>query len=41
MDESRTITMRKGGLPEESNPYEMADDFKPYEVHLYELRRAK
>jgi hypothetical protein len=40
-DESRTILMRKGGLPDESNPYEMADDFKPYEVHLYELRRAK
>jgi hypothetical protein len=32
--------MRKGGLADESNPYEMADDFKPYEVHLYELRHA-
>jgi len=41
MDESRTIPMRKGGSPDDSNPYEMADDFKPYEVHLYELRRAK
>jgi hypothetical protein len=28
----RSIAMRNG---------ELTDEFKPYEVHLYELRRAK
>ena len=32
LDESRSIPMRNG---------ELTDEFKPYEVHLYELRRAK
>jgi hypothetical protein len=32
LDESRTIPMRNG---------ELADEFEPYEVHLYELRGAK
>jgi hypothetical protein len=32
LEESRSLSMRNGGL---------IDDFKPYEVHLYELRRAK
>ena len=41
MGESRAIPVRKGGVPDESNPYEMADDFKPYAVHLYVLERAK
>jgi len=32
LDESRSFPMRNG---------ELADDFKPYEVHLYELRRGQ
>ena len=32
LEESRNIPMRNG---------ELTDEFKPYEVHLYELRRAK
>ena len=32
LDESRRISTRNG---------ELTDDFKPYEVHLYELRRAE
>ena len=32
LDESRSIPIRNG---------ELTDDFKPYEVHLYELQRAK
>lgn len=41
MGESRILALEKRGGPDESNPYEMADDFKPYEVHLYELRPGK
>jgi hypothetical protein len=40
LDEARGLPLRDAGRIDESGPIELTDDFKPYEVHLYELRRA-
>ncbi len=41
LDEARSIPMRDTGRINESRPIELTDEFKPYEVHLYEIRRSK